>query len=262
MLTTPLDSAWHAVASERDLPQPGTYLLADVADEQAIVVRGRDGVVRAFHNACKHRGSRVLDQPCGSVVRLQCIYHAWVYDLDGSLVRAKHTDDLTAFDHGDHGLTPIDVMVADGAISLRLDELPRATGPLTAAELGAVRRPYRSASLLPGRAYHDEAIFEHERARWFARDWLCVGRVGDVDVARLARDAARLCELQQQGTGSRGFRAGRFANNEPSVHAFDQLCADRYLGDAFVSMRTVRNRYDVPPPLEHTKTGSLRATVR
>jgi Rieske 2Fe-2S family protein len=57
-----------------------------------------------------------------------------------------------------------------------------------------------------------------------------------------------VCELQQVGTASRGFRAGRFANNEPSVHAFDQMCADRYVGTEFVSQRTVRDRYDVPPP--------------
>ena len=56
-----------------------------------------------------------------------------------------------------------------------------------------------------------------------------------------------VCELQQQGTASLGFRAGRFANNEPSVHAFDRMCADRYRGDTFSNVRTVRDRYDVPP---------------
>jgi Rieske 2Fe-2S family protein len=58
----------------------------------------------------------------------------------------------------------------------------------------------------------------------------------------------KVCELQRRGTESRGFRAGRFADNEPSVHAFDQMCADRYVGSDFVSQRTVRDRYDVPPP--------------
>ena len=49
--------------------------------------------------------------------------------------------------------------------------------PLTPEEIAAVRRPYRAASLLPGRAYHDPAIHDFERERWFRRDWLVVGGV-------------------------------------------------------------------------------------
>ena len=51
--------------------------------------------------------------------------------------------------------------------------------PLTDTEIAAVRRPYRAASLLPGRAYHDDAIHEFERKEWFRRDWMVVGREED-----------------------------------------------------------------------------------
>ena len=51
--------------------------------------------------------------------------------------------------------------------------------PLTADEIAAVRKPYRAASLLPGRAYHDPAIYDFERERWFRRDWVVVGREED-----------------------------------------------------------------------------------
>lgn len=57
-----------------------------------------------------------------------------------------------------------------------------------------------------------------------------------------------MCELQQRGTGSRSWRAGRYATNEPSVHAFDCMVADRYADDGIVTRRTVRDRYDTPPP--------------
>jgi phenylpropionate dioxygenase-like ring-hydroxylating dioxygenase large terminal subunit len=57
-----------------------------------------------------------------------------------------------------------------------------------------------------------------------------------------------VCELQQRGTMSRSWRAGRYATNEPSVHAFDCMVADRYAGDGIVTRRTVRDRYDAPPP--------------
>ena len=59
------------------------------------------------------------------------------------------------------------------------DPHSHATSPLTAAEIAAVRRPYRAASLLPGRAYHDPAIHEFERSEWFRRDWVTVGREED-----------------------------------------------------------------------------------
>ena len=56
-----------------------------------------------------------------------------------------------------------------------------------------------------------------------------------------------VCELQQRGTRSRSWTAGRYSNQEPSVHAFDLMVVDRYAEDGTESRRTVRHRYDVPP---------------
>jgi phenylpropionate dioxygenase-like ring-hydroxylating dioxygenase large terminal subunit len=78
-----------------------------VAGEPLIVVRGRDGVLRAFYNVCRHRGTAVVEEPCGRAVRFQCPYHAWIYDLDGSLIRAKHTDDLDDFSLAEYGLATV-----------------------------------------------------------------------------------------------------------------------------------------------------------
>ena len=94
-------------AATRTSPSPGSYILATIDDEPLIVLRGRDGIVRAFYNVCQHRGTAVAEEPCGTVVRLQCPYHAWIYDLEGNLVRAKHTDDLAEFDFGSYGLRPV-----------------------------------------------------------------------------------------------------------------------------------------------------------
>ena len=57
-----------------------------------------------------------------------------------------------------------------------------------------------------------------------------------------------VCELQQRGTKSSSWVAGRYSNQEPSVHAFDLMAVDRYANDGINSQRTVRLRYDVPPP--------------
>jgi Rieske 2Fe-2S family protein len=59
-----------------------------------------------------------------------------------------------------------------------------------------------------------------------------------------------VCELQQRGTKSQSWTAGRFSNQEPSVHAFDLMAVDRYANDGMNSQRTIRLRYDVPTPKE------------
>ncbi|MDQ3938476.1 MAG: Rieske (2Fe-2S) protein, partial [Chloroflexota bacterium] len=83
--------SWLCVGREEDVAEPRSYLLASIALESAIVVRDRGGRLHALSNVCRHRGSTILDAPTGRIVRLQCPYHAWVYDLDGSLLRAPHT---------------------------------------------------------------------------------------------------------------------------------------------------------------------------
>ena len=54
-----------------------------------------------------------------------------------------------------------------------------ASAPFSPEEIEAVRRPFRAASLLPARAYHDQAVWAFERDNWFFRDWICVGREED-----------------------------------------------------------------------------------
>ena len=88
---------WICVGRSEEAAHRGEYFLATVAGENVMVVRGADGELRAFHNVCRHRGSTILEESCGKLVRIQCPYHAWTYDLEGRLQRAKHTDDLIDF---------------------------------------------------------------------------------------------------------------------------------------------------------------------
>jgi phenylpropionate dioxygenase-like ring-hydroxylating dioxygenase large terminal subunit len=73
------------VGFSADLPEPGTHLPVHVGDVPVLLVRGDDGAVRAFVNACRHRGAPVCEA-AGSGRRLTCPYHAWTYDLEGALV--------------------------------------------------------------------------------------------------------------------------------------------------------------------------------
>jgi len=174
--------AWIAVGGEDAVREPGSFLVAEVEGESIVVVRGRDGVVRGFYNVCQHRGTAITEETCGKAVRFQCPYHAWIYDLDGRLIRAKHTEDLEGFSFEGYSLREVSVAVRGGSVVVCLGQAP-STSPsrteppfLTAAEVGAIRQPYRSASLPPGRAYHDPGIFEFERRDWWRREWVCVGR--------------------------------------------------------------------------------------
>lgn len=80
---------WLFAGHDCEIAKPGAYFTLQVGDYPVVVVRGRDGQIRAFHNACRHRGSRVCTTQKGTSARLVCPYHQWTYDLDGSLVFAR-----------------------------------------------------------------------------------------------------------------------------------------------------------------------------
>ena len=81
---------WCAVGREEDVAETGAYLRVEVAGESVLVTRDADGTLRAFYNVCRHRGSRLLDEPRGrGLRRILCPYHAWSYELDGACCRRR-----------------------------------------------------------------------------------------------------------------------------------------------------------------------------
>ncbi|MEX2546368.1 MAG: aromatic ring-hydroxylating dioxygenase subunit alpha [Chloroflexota bacterium] len=117
---------WLCVGRVEDVGEPGTYLLVRAAGESVVVLRDRSGAVNAFHNVCRHRGSTLLDEPLngsasGKIVRIQCPYHAWVYDLDGSLRRAPHTEEIHDFVAEDQGLVGVRLETWAGFLFINLD---------------------------------------------------------------------------------------------------------------------------------------------
>jgi Rieske 2Fe-2S family protein len=355
---------WIMVAREEDVPEPGTYILVELDDDPLIVVRGRDAVLRAFHNVCRHRGTAVAEDPCGKVVRLQCPYHAWIYDLDGRLIRAKHTEDLDDFSFESYGLASVRLETWQGFVFLNLDSDAAPLGAqlgdfvdhwsrfdfttlrsarrieydvranwkfiaenysecyhcpgvhpqlnkLTPYDLGGDFDPdgawqggwmelVDSAGTMSlgdgaghgstnGRASMQGITAQDERCVYYYvvwpttflsihPDYLLVHRLVPVGPDRTtvvcdflfeaeamaapdfdASDAVafwdltngqdwHVCELQQRGTRSSSWVAGRYSNAEASVHAFDQMVADRYVGASSWSKRIVREHYDQPVP--------------
>ena len=353
---------WLVVGREEDAGVAGTYFLATVDDEPLIVVRGRDDLLRAFYNVCQHRGTAVVEEPCGVAVRFQCPYHAWIYDLDGKLIRAKHTDDLDDFSFEEFGLVPVRLATWQGFVFVSLDAdatslqdwLGDLVPHLARFEFGRLRvahaetyevdsnwkfiaENYSECYHCPGihpqlnkltpydiggdyspegpwqggwmelvddaetmaldgghragrPAMHGITAVDDRRIYYYLvwpstflsihPDYLLVHRLEPAgpDHTRITcewlfeaetiaapgfdpSDAVafwhltnqqdwHVCELQQRGTRSRSWTAGRYSNQEPSVHAFDLMAVDRYADDGIGSRRTVRSRYDIPPPKE------------
>lgn len=85
-----LRSAPQAVVHSSELPEPGSFLRRDFAGLPAFFTRDRDGDAHAFLNVCRHRGTRLVDEPCGVAQRFSCPYHAWTYNNRGELVGVPH----------------------------------------------------------------------------------------------------------------------------------------------------------------------------
>lgn len=90
-------SAWHYAGPAEWLDDPGAYAACRAGDAPLVVVRGRDGELRAFANVCRHRGSELVSGR-GHRETLQCPYHAWTYDLDGRLRAAPRSEREASFD--------------------------------------------------------------------------------------------------------------------------------------------------------------------
>jgi len=141
---------WQVVGHVNDVPSPGDWLSFDMLGERAVVMRGQDGDVRAFHNLCRHRGARVVDgkqgQCRGAVV---CPFHGWVYNLDGSLRGAAQPDSFGAMNKADFGLKPIEMEIFHGFVFLRFHPGPQPAIATLFAPFDADFAAYGAADVLP-----------------------------------------------------------------------------------------------------------------
>src|SRR5947209_12420199 len=100
-------AGWQAVGRTDQVAAPGSFLTAAVAGEPILVVRDEAGVLRAFHNVCRHRAAPILTEPCGTATKLRCRYHGWTYDLAGRLRGTPEFDGVCDFAKEENGLVPV-----------------------------------------------------------------------------------------------------------------------------------------------------------
>jgi len=94
-------NSWVYAISLSEIPKPGDIALVDVAGEPLIMVRGKDGAVLAFMNVCPHRGSRLVNEAAKKQRHITCPYHAWSFNMDGSLRQRPHYHGPEKHDKGD-----------------------------------------------------------------------------------------------------------------------------------------------------------------
>ncbi len=102
------------------LPETGSYIARQAAGTPLVVVRDAGGKVRAFRNACRHRGMEVASGS-GCKKAFACRYHGWTYGLDGTLRRVPHEEGFPGLDKSEHSLVPVDALERNGLVFVTQD---------------------------------------------------------------------------------------------------------------------------------------------
>jgi phenylpropionate dioxygenase-like ring-hydroxylating dioxygenase large terminal subunit len=120
---------WLNVGRVEQVPKIGSYFTKElaVADTSLIIVRGKDGQIRAFHNLCRHRGNKLVwndypgEEVKGTCRQFTCKYHAWRYSLDGELTFIQQESEFFGVDKRAYGLKAVRCEVWEGFIFVSLD---------------------------------------------------------------------------------------------------------------------------------------------
>jgi phenylpropionate dioxygenase-like ring-hydroxylating dioxygenase large terminal subunit len=143
-----LKPSWQIVCHVNSIPKSGDYETFDLGTESVMVLRDRDGSIRAFHNVCRHRGARLLDGSGNCPATITCPYHGWTYRHDGGLIGMPVRESFPGIDRDEHGLRPVRVDIALGFVWICLsgDPLPVAQ---VWGQLAEEFLPYRMQDMVP-----------------------------------------------------------------------------------------------------------------
>ncbi len=141
---------WQVAGHSSDIPAPGDWLSFDMLGERGLVMRGQDGVIRAFHNLCRHRGARVVDGVQGHCKgAMVCPFHGWVYNTDGTLRGAAVPTSFGQMDRAKFGLKPVELEVFHGFLFLRFHPGPQPSVAELLAPYEADFAAYDLENILP-----------------------------------------------------------------------------------------------------------------
>jgi len=140
---------WQYACHVSEVARIGQYVTFDIAQERALVIRGQDGVVRGFHNLCRHRGSRLVGDEKGQCNKaLICPFHGWAYNLDGSLRGIANANSFPPMNPDDWGLKPVEMEIWHGFIFLRFQPGPQPPIAKILARFEDEVAPYRPEDMV------------------------------------------------------------------------------------------------------------------
>jgi phenylpropionate dioxygenase-like ring-hydroxylating dioxygenase large terminal subunit len=114
---------WQWACREEHLPEPGDYVVYDIGNLSALIVRGPDGSIKAFHNVCLHRGTQLKPaQSMGFGTKLRCPFHGWTWSLDGTLVDVPCAWDFPHVDPEAFSLPEINLGLWGGFVFVNFDD--------------------------------------------------------------------------------------------------------------------------------------------
>ncbi|MDB2458129.1 aromatic ring-hydroxylating dioxygenase subunit alpha [Planktomarina temperata] len=117
---------WQFVCHVNEAAEIGAYVTFGVAGERALVIRGHDGILRGFHNLCRHRGSRIVPDARGVCNKaMVCPYHGWAYNLDGGLRGIANRDTFPPMQAEKWGLKPLEMEIWNGLVFIRFQAGPQ-----------------------------------------------------------------------------------------------------------------------------------------
>ncbi|BAK76221.1 Rieske (2Fe-2S) domain protein [Pseudogulbenkiania sp. NH8B] len=132
---------WIYVGVSIDVPEAGDYMTVQIGSQPILIVRDDDNEIRAFHNVCRHRGSRLCAEEKGTVGNLVCPYHQWTYDLTGKLIFADHMAE--GFDLSHHSLKPVHLRNMAGLLFICLADNPPADFDVMAEAMTPYIAPHK-----------------------------------------------------------------------------------------------------------------------
>ena len=112
---------WLCVAHRSELAESNDYVTREIIGESIVVLRDREGVLRAFYNVCPHRGHQLLQGSGRAKNVITCPYHAWTFKLDGELAYARNCDNVPNFDKNSATLVPIQAVEYGGFVFINMD---------------------------------------------------------------------------------------------------------------------------------------------
>ncbi len=227
---------WFCVGRVEEVAAPGDYFAFDFIGEPVLIVHGRDGVIRALSNVCRHRGT-VVASGSGNARKFMCPYHHWAYDTAGQLLNAPHMDSHQAFDMKRCRLPELACESWQGFIFVNLD--PQAASLV--AQLGALDTAI-------GNYHLEQMSMRYTADEVWPTNWKCLleNFMEGYHLTPLHKNTlhkvnpSRLCEHIEPGDYHFGYRVG-FTSRLPASHVGHPDLSDEELNTCVM--------FAVPPGL-------------